>query len=215
MTNAREQILQRIRRANRDRSDVLTQDTLQQRMQQHTRGPQPQWSEDILTRFMQKAEQSAASVSKIGQGEEIVNAVMRYLEEHQLGNTLLSANLLPISDLIWPATIAVEKRAATQDDKVVLTQAYCAVAETGSVVMVSSHDTPVSLNFLPDHFLCLVDADSIVNTIEDVWQKMRDEDLPMPRALNFVTGPSRTADVEQIIQMGAHGPRKVHLLLMS
>ena len=80
--------------------------------------------------------------------------------------------------------------------------------------MLASPDTPTSLNFLTDHFLCILQFDRIVDTIEDVWQRMRDENKKMARAVNFITGPSRTADVELTIQLGVHGPRFVHVLLV-
>ena len=109
----------------------------------------------------------------------------------------------------------MESRTAAKTDKVVLVEAFAAIAETGSIVMCSSKETPVSLNFLPDHFLCVVRSNIIVKVMEDIWEIIRDLDKSMPRAINIITGPSRTADVEQIIQMGAHGPRRVHLLLLD
>ena len=99
----------------------------------------------------------------------------------------------------------------TPDD--ILPEAFAAIAETGSIVMCSSKESPVSLNFLPDHYMCVVHSNRVVNTMEDVWARVRSNGETLPRAINIITGPSRTADVEQIIQMGAHGPRRVHLLL--
>jgi len=37
----------------------------------------------------------------------------------------------------------------------------------------------------------------------------------VPRALNLITGPSRTADIEQTIELGAHGPKRMHVLLVA
>lgn len=215
MNSARDNIFQRIRRANLSRADIVTQDVLQQRMQKHSRGPQPQWSEGIIDRFVRKAEQSAASIALVKSEQDIVEQVTAYLSMHSLDGKLLCASTDLLDGLKWPEFIKVENRSATTDDRVVLVEAFAAIAETGSVVMCSGEQTPVSLNFLPDYFLCIVRLDGVVSSIEDVWDKIRQDRSLMPRAVNIITGPSRTADVELSIQMGAHGPRMVHLLILE
>ena len=215
MASARENIMQRIRRANRCGADNLEQELIERRLQQHSRGPQPKWSQQLVDRFREKAEQSAASVSAVQSEQDIVTSVSDYLAQHALGNRLLCAGTELIGALDWPENMLVETRAATVNDRVVLVEAFAAIAETGSIVMCSGKQTPVSLNFLPDHFLCVLHQSRITATIEDLWEKMRRERISMPRTLNIISGPSRTADVEQVIQLGAHGPRKVHLLLLE
>jgi len=79
----------------------------------------------------------------------------------------------------------------------------------------SGANSPTSLNFLPDNYLCILRRERLVKHIEDVWQRLRDEHTGLPRAINFITGPSRTADVEQTIQLGAHGPRRLHVILLE
>ena len=215
MSNARHNILQRIRRANQKISQVSAADIEQQHMQQHQRGPQPHWQENLLTRFMQKVEQAAASYEQVKTDQEIVRAVAAYLASQSPGETLVRAGTSLLNRLEWPEDMVTETRGATIQDKVVLVEAFAGIAETGSIVMCSGKETPVSLNFLPDYFICVVHASSIVNSMEDVWDKIRNQGGAMPRAINVITGPSRTADVEQVIQMGAHGPRQVHLLLLN
>ncbi|MGD8560578.1 MAG: LUD domain-containing protein [Gammaproteobacteria bacterium] len=215
MSDARQNILQRIRQANQQRLPADASGIIERRFQKHRRGPCPTWREDLLTRFAQKAQQAAASYESVKSKEDIMNAVVRYLSEQALAPHIVCAGTAKLNELVWPETLKLETRAGTVDDSVVLVEAFAGIAETGSIVMRSGKETPVSLNFLPDHFLCVVRVSSIVNTVEDVWQRLRGEDKPLPRAINLITGPSRTADVEQIIQMGAHGPRRVHLLLLD
>jgi L-lactate utilization protein LutC len=64
----------------------------------------------------------------------------------------------------------------------------------------------------PDH--AELPAGRIVPRIKDAWDLLRGERGELPRAINIVSGPSRTADVEQTIQLGAHGPRRLHVLLL-
>ena len=106
------------------------------------------------------------------------------------------------------------------DDPVGLSMAYAGVAETGTLVMRSGADTPTSLNFLPDVHMAVIRAGDIEASYEDVWAKLRaaaaTKDGPvMPRTVNWITGPSRTADIEQTILLGAHGPRKLVILLVD
>ena len=215
MSDARQNILEKIRQANQHVPQVDSSGIVSERLQRHPRGPHPQWNEDLLTRFTHKVEQAAASYADVKTDQDIVNAVMAYLAEHSLEEKLVRTFTPILNELNWPASMQVETRAATSLDMVVLVEADAAIAETGSVVICSSENTPVSLNFLPDHYLCVVRKNSIVNTMEDIWDPIRQNSPMLPRAINIITGPSRTADVEQIIQMGAHGPRRVHLLLLD
>ena len=215
MSDARQNILEKIRQANQHVPQVDSSGIVSERLQRHPRGPQPHWNEDLLTRFTHKVEQAAASYADVKTDQDIVNAVMAYLAEHSLEEKLVRTFTPILNELNWPASMQVETRAATSLDMVVLVEADAAIAETGSVVICSSENTPVSLNFLPDHYLCVFRKNSIVNTMEDIWDLIRQNSPMLPRAINIITGPSRTADVEQIIQMGAHGPRRVHLLLLD
>lgn len=95
-----------------------------------------------------------------------------------------------------------------------MTVAFAGVAETGSLVMLSGPETPTTLNFLPEHCLVVLERSRLVANLEDVWPLLRGIGPKPPRAVNFVTGPSRTADVEQTIQLGAHGPRRLQVYLV-
>jgi len=187
---------------------------MDQWLQQRTPGPQPQWPEDTLERFMAKLQQSGATYSQVSTTDDIAKQVVEFVEQHELSGPLVSAATPLLQNISWPDALPVEYRAAQGEDQIVITEAWCGVAETGSVVLRSGIETPTTLNFLPEYFICLVNAEKIVNWMEDVWRLLRNEG-GMPRTINFVTGPSRTADVEQQIQMGAHGPRHVHILLSS
>lgn len=120
-----------------------------------------------------------------------------------------------LADIVWPEGWQVESRRARGDDRIGFAVAFCGIAETGSLMLLSGPESPTSLNFLPDDFLCLLPENRIVPRLEDAWALLRGERGAMPRATNIITGPSRTADVEQTIQLGAHGPRRLHVLLME
>jgi L-lactate dehydrogenase complex protein LldG len=81
-------------------------------------------------------------------------------------------------------------------------------------MLISGAETPTTLNFLPDTHIVVVGADQVVATYEDGWDRLRTHG-GMPRAINFITGPSRTGDIEQRIELGAHGPRRLHIILID
>jgi L-lactate dehydrogenase complex protein LldG len=216
MTTAREAILASLRQTlGRGEATETTASTIQPQIQQHGRGPQPNWMEDDVSRFLNKLESVAGTLNRVTDEAEGVTAIHAYLQQHNLPLQLVSAKSAVLDKLDWPAEFAVEQRTATGNDTTVLTEAFAGVAETGSLVLLSGTDSPTSLNFLPDNYICLLQRVHIVRHIEDVWDRIRQQADRMPRAVNFITGPSRTADVEQTIQLGAHGPRRLHLILLE
>lgn len=184
-----------------------------QRVSAHARGPQPQWKADTRERFLAKLAKVAGTHAVIASREAIVAAVADYLAAQGLPQRLAAAPHPLLTGVAWPQAWQVESRAARGEDRVGLAVAFCGIAETGSLMLLSGPDSPTSLNFLPDDFLCVLPESRIVPRLEDAWTLLRDERGGLPRATNIVTGPSRTADVEQTIQLGAHGPRRLHVLL--
>jgi len=100
-------------------------------------------------------------------------------------------------------------------DGMSLSVAYGAVAETGTLVMRSGVDAPTTLNFLPDVHVVVVFSTTIEANYEAVWQRLHADNIQLPRTVNWITGPSRTADIEQTMLLGAHGPRKLVILLVD
>ena len=135
---------------------------------------------------------------------------------------LRELNLQPVA-VCWPELAAldwtaqglrVDARAARGDDLVGITGAFCAIAETGTLMMCSGADTPPAASLLPETHIAVVSRSRIVTGMEDAWALLRAEYGAMPRAVNFISGPSRTADIEQTVTLGAHGPYRVHILLL-
>ncbi len=184
-----------------------------QRIGKPERGPQPQWDQSLHQRFLTKLTKVAGTHASIASNAELVRAVADYLVAQNLPRSLCVAPHPLLAGVEWPAGWQVERGRTHGDDRVGLTVAFCGIAETGSLMLLSGPESPTTLNFLPDDFLCLLPENRIVPRLEDAWALLRSERGSMPRATNIVTGPSRTADVEQTIQLGAHGPRRLHLLL--
>ena len=95
-----------------------------------------------------------------------------------------------------------------------ITGCICAIAETGTIAITSGAMTPTATALLPDTHVAVVQSDQIVSGMEEAFALVREHGA-MPRALNFISGPSRTGDIEQTIVLGAHGPFRVHLLVID
>lgn len=109
----------------------------------------------------------------------------------------------------------MEARAAGGEDLVGITGVFCAVAETGTLVVLSGADTPASASLLPETHIAIVPASRIVPGMEEAFERVRAECGELPRAVNFISGPSRTGDIEQTLVLGAHGPYRVHIVVVS
>ncbi len=110
--------------------------------------------------------------------------------------------------------LTLERRRADPGDRVSLTPCFAGVAETGTLAMLSGSERPVTLNFLPEAHVALVGTRDLVGAYEDLWARVR-EAGDTPRTVNLITGPSRSADIGQELRMGAHGPRRLHIVLVD
>jgi L-lactate dehydrogenase complex protein LldG len=95
------------------------------------------------------------------------------------------------------------------------------VAETGTLMLHSGPESPTRNNFLPDTHIAVLRASQVVASYEDGFDNLRRKFAKaaggffLPRTINFITGPSRTADIEQKLELGAHGPRRLHIILID
>ncbi|PKO88177.1 MAG: hypothetical protein CVU18_08190 [Betaproteobacteria bacterium HGW-Betaproteobacteria-12] len=210
--NSRDAILQRVR-AGVGRSDAAGRRAAAEAwIAGRARGPQPLLGVDLAGRFVDKATSLSSSVERLAGRAELPAAVARFLAAGQLGTAAVIAPEL--ADLAWAASgLTVAARPAVDRDTVGITGCFCAIAETGTLLLLSGPQTPASVSLLPETHIALVDAGRIVGTMEEAFALVRAEHGSLPRALTFISGPSRTGDIEQTIVLGAHGPRRVHLLL--
>jgi L-lactate dehydrogenase complex protein LldG len=167
--------------------------------------------------FISKARGVSASVDEIGSMGEVPAAVAAYLARENLPARLVAAPALAPMD--WSAAPMLEVRsgAARETDDVGLAVAEAGVAETGTLVLASGPDTPTTLNFVPPTHIVVLPRDRIVGSYEEAWDGVRDRAsrTGQPRAANFITGPSRTGDIEQKIEIGVHGPLRLHILIVG
>ncbi len=96
-----------------------------------------------------------------------------------------------------------------------INHAIAGIAETGTLLMHSGKNRPTGLNFLSSHHVSVLKYSHIVATMEIAWSRLRTHyhDGLIPRSINLITGPSRTGDIEQTIEIGAHGPLEMTVII--
>ncbi|MCP4469267.1 MAG: lactate utilization protein C [Gammaproteobacteria bacterium] len=171
----------------------------------------PRIPSELLPRFVEKLELGGGSISQVAEHAGIPAEIGRFLDAEKFPATLRAAPAL--RNISWGDGLEVSYGSSDGGDLVSVTPAFCAIAETGSLLLVSGEDSPTTLNFLPDVHIVIVESDQLLAHPEDAWAKLR-ELGQVPRTVNVITGPSKTADIEQTLQIGAHGPRKLHVILV-
>jgi len=206
--NAREKILSKIRSVQTKSSAPA----ISFHLAQHPRGPLPPVPPDLIACFKERAIKLSSDVLETNNRVDVPTLLARYLHEKNL----------PVSGVCWPslaglpwsaAGLDMQSRPAKNSDLIGVTGAFCAIAETGTLMMLSGPDTPATTSLLPETHVAVLDPRHIVATMEDAWDLLRKEHRQPPRAVNFISGPSRTADIEQTVTLGAHGPYRVLLIL--
>lgn len=165
----------------------------------------------LVADFIARLTANRASVERVPDLAGAPAAIARRLQAQNLPARLAAAPSLHALDL---APIEAEFRTPRARDEVGLSRADFGIAETGTLALFSGPDDPATLAFVPENHIVLLDEAAIVGPFEAVWQAQRERfpDLP-PRALCFLSGPSRTADIEQTLELGAHGPKRLHVIL--
>jgi L-lactate dehydrogenase complex protein LldG len=212
--NAREEILQRVR-AGLGKGDADTRRAAAEVAMKHpVRGPQPRLEADLAARFVSKAQYLASTVESVSGRAQVPQAVARYLSERSLPPQAVVTG--DVAGFAWAgAGIEVAPRVAVDADQTGISGCFCAIAETGTLLLLSGPQTPGSVSLLPETHIAIVPVGRIVATMEDAFALLRAERGKLPRAVNFISGPSRTGDIEQTIVLGAHGPCRVHLILVE
>ena len=214
---ARENILNRIRAAQGRVGAPTPQEraAVDDYIKAHPQGPRPKSDWEPVARFRERALGLASTLAEAPALAGVPQAVATYL----------ASNSLPLAGVCWPefgtldwrgAGLAVEARAAAEADLVGITGCFCAIAETGTLMLLSGPDTPPGASLLPETHIAVVNSNRIVRGMEDAWELLRAERATaLPRAVTFISGPSRPADIEQTVSLGAPGPYRVHIILIG
>ncbi|AOZ00355.1 hypothetical protein BKK81_14750 [Cupriavidus sp. USMAHM13] len=222
--NARDRIFARIRAAQGRPSTVGSheREAVADYLGRHPQGPRPPVPSDLAEAFATQARKMASTVVRVAADSDVPAAVAGYLEGLGLARRAVAWETL--AGLPWQQHgLEVECRPPLRDpqadrehgDLVGITGCFCAIAETGSLMLLSGPQTYASAALLPETHIAVVPAARIVAGLEDAFELVRRERGELPRATNIISGPSRTGDIEQTIVLGAHGPYRVHVIVVG
>ena len=173
---------------------------------------------ELCESFMINAMKNQCTVACAGGRAEAVKVVGHYLYEHFRSQRLVAGNDPRLAALPWrDAGLLPRFGTLEPGEQVALSFARLGVAETGAVLTFSGKANPAANNLLPEHHIVLVDIEDLVPAMEEAWDRINVEmqKSGRPRGLNFIAGPSSTADIEGQLVYGAHGPRSCHIILLG
>jgi L-lactate dehydrogenase complex protein LldG len=193
------------------------------RLAQHPAGIVPARGQlparERLALFRAMVEAANGSVEEIADKADVPGAIAALLRRHNLPMAVKRGADARLASLPWERERALEVSVGPSDGKdlVALSHAFGAAAESGTLMLVSGPDNPTTLNFLPDTHVVVVEAKDVAGDYETLWARLREKfgEGAMPRTVNLVTGPSRSADIEQTLILGAHGPRRLHVIVVG
>jgi L-lactate dehydrogenase complex protein LldG len=196
---------------------------VERRLARHSRGTVPERAqrshEESIALFSEMLGKQGADVRRVANGKEAVEAIASYLGTCNLPPRLRMGKDAVLAALPWREAWDIDRGfgPAEASDGATLSRAVAAAAETGTLFLVSGPDNPTTLNFLPEAHTVLIAASDIVGSYEEAFDRLRAiyGEGRLPRTLNLISGPSRTADIEQTIVRGAHGPRRLHVLILG
>lgn len=212
MSDARSEIMARIRHASRgaERSGI------ERELQAMGSGPTARLPcDEPCAAFLANVLRNQGTVDVAGSRSETVKAVANYLYQRHRSHKLVAGNDPRLAAMPWrDAGLLPRFGAAVDGDPAALSYARCGIVESGSIVTYTGKANPAANNLLPEDHIVLVHTSDLVLTLDDAWQRIRDiPPAQRPRGINIISGPSSTADIAMHMVMGAHGPRRWHVVL--
>lgn len=218
---SRDAILDKLRGAvRRDDDEAAARAAVDMRLRTHARGTIPARGkldrERLIDLFAAQAIAVDATVARVAALDDVPATVADYLRGENLPTKLRLAPDPKLDACSWDQApmLDIVYGKAEAEDMVTVTGAFAGIAESGTMMLVSGPETPTTLNFLPDTHIVVLRASEMVGAYEDAWDRLRNTGR-MPRTVNFITGPSRSGDIEQTLHLGAHGPRRLHVILVE
>ena len=220
--STREEILNRIREtATAGKNPDTRQAAVARRIRLHPAGLKPfkeKDAEKCVKLFIKKAIAADATATKC-KPEDVAKNISLFLRNHNLPPKVRIGTDRKLKNFLSSGEKYLDVSVGPSDgnDLACVSCALSAAAETGTLVLDSGPQNPTTLNFLSENHIVVIREADILLHQEDVWKKIRKKygAGKVPRTLNMITGPSRSADIEQTLILGAHGPLRLHILVVG
>ena len=182
---------------------------------QQSEAPKPTVDDILIDRFIDKLCAVHGTVNIVSAYSKVPDAVSQFLQEYGLGSDIVMGGSEFLRQFDWSSEWNINYRTALKTDVVSVSDAICIIAESGTIVMASSPDTSSTHAFLPENHIVVVNSGQVVRHLDDALRIAESNIKNTSRGVHLITGPSKTADVEQTIQYGAHGPRRLHAIIID
>ena len=219
---SREQVLLAIRRGLR--RGALPPDqamALRARLDGHPRHLIPARSrldrDGQVALFAANVEREFGTVIRVADAAAVPAAVADWLAAQNLPSAAAIAPHPELRAIPWAdrPLLRLREGRAEAADAVAIQHGFAGIAETGTLMLPSAPERPTTLNLLAEAAVVILRAARVVGAYEEAWDLLRAELGAMPRNVMLVTGPSRSADIEQALELGAHGPRRLCVVLVG
>ncbi|MCK5845993.1 MAG: LUD domain-containing protein [Bacteroidales bacterium] len=206
-TTAREQILKKIRLANMEKVDNEYSNI------DLSSSIYTPLSEDLDIVFAQELNQLEGHFVYCANKEEFLDNINRLFTSNKLSKIHIKDTA--IINLLSELDIKIAKKEESPHNiNISVTACEALVARLGSVVVSSKQESGRQLNFIPDIHVVIANRSQIVETVKDAITLMLDKyKNDLPSMTTIISGPSRTADIEKTLVLGAHGPRSLIVFL--
>lgn len=168
--------------------------------------------------FIEMMEAVGGTVEVLDDANDVPHAVADYLRNGNLPARVRRGSDPVLAKLPWHRGGALEvvEGRAEDSDRAAITRAFAGVAESGTIIQISGPENPTTLSFLPEAHIVVLELVNLFASYEEAWSKLREQlgKGQMPRSVNMISGPSRTADIEQTIVRPAHGPKNMHVIIV-
>jgi L-lactate dehydrogenase complex protein LldG len=221
---SRDTVLSTIRRSlGVTGNEASRQGAVKERLAAHARGVIPARGqrppEERIALFRGMVAAAAGTTTRVTNQADVPKEIAALLRAHNLPMAVHRGDDPRLAALPWDQerTLTVTTGASDGGDLIGVSYAFGAVAESGTLMLLSGPDNPTTLNFLPDTHVAIVSAEDVAGDYETLWARLRERygEGAMPRAVNLITGPSRSADIGQTLILGAHGPRRLHVIVVG
>lgn len=179
--------------------------------------------DDLVTKFCKCAEISGMKVYRV-KAADSNKQILALLDEAKAQRIVVGVGTLPqglpLKEAIRKKGMEVVDWASSPsmdsqfDAHVGITDVHAALAETGTMICCSDSGHSRGLSLIPPVHIAIVRKSDIIPDMFDFWARFKNvPNTQMPSSIAFITGPSKTADLEGILITGVHGPGKVHVVV--
>lgn len=174
-------------------------------------------ADNLCDALQENLRRNGASTVAVHTRIEAVMEISRFTTDKQRQRRVVTGHDPRLAALPWrDGGLLPRFDVAQADDALAVSYAYCAVAETGSLMLMLDRNNPALNNLIVEDHVILVDRHCVYDRLEEMWTlPKRSTPEDRARGIMMISGPSSTADIEMELVRGAHGPRALHVIIVG